>query len=497
MIASSSAFRAASHAGKSATRVELSYMNNRLALPYETWSYAHNRDYLCYIQEQLGRAQESIQGAKDLIASPVDPEKNPADAYWTQFPLIRALVKFERWNEILDGKTLKPANDPMGMMMFGAVEVLALVKTDRKPEAREKLRELLAIVDAMKKAQGPQALPPGMPLPSVIRVAEAWVRIAEGDRMGGLALLMAAAEEERIAREALQYPNDPPFDPWPVIRLVGDVFAEGGDHRSAVEAYAIGLGQEPNDAWCLAGLAKSWSALGDRQKAREYAGQLLAVWSGADKGLKPMETILALKLDAKPTTKTFKPERKYMPADLNHFGPSNWAPFAAPKLEVTGVDGRTVKLEDFRGKNVVLVLYISDKCLHCVEQLGAINAKFAEFQSADTVVLACSSDSPEKNKANQLSTFQLTLLSDKNHENARRFASYDDFENMELHSTILLDREGRVRWKRTGGDPFMKIDYLLTEIGRWGGSSAQASLGATSTQRPFAEWISANFVSRF
>jgi hypothetical protein len=39
---------------------------------------------------------------------------------------------------------------------------------------------------------------------------------------------------------------------------------------------------------------------------------------------------------------------------------------------------------------------------------------------------------------------------------------------MELHSTILIDREGRVRWKRTGGDPFMKVDYLLAEITRWG-----------------------------
>ncbi len=81
-----------------------------------------------------------------------------------------------------------------------------------------------------------------------------------------------------------------------------------------------------------------------------------------------------------------------------------------------------------------------------------------------------SSDSPEKNRSNDLSTFKLKLVSDKDHENARRFASYDDFEDMELHSTILIDREGRVRRKRTGGTPFMKIDYLLGEINRWGGT---------------------------
>jgi peroxiredoxin len=103
-----------------------------------------------------------------------------------------------------------------------------------------------------------------------------------------------------------------------------------------------------------------------------------------------------------------------------------------------------------------------------MEQLALINEKFNAFSLLDTVVLAVSSDSPEKNRDKATDTFKLTLLSDKNHENARRFASYDDFEDMELHSTILIDREGRVRWKRTGGDPFMKVDYLLAEITRWG-----------------------------
>ncbi|WP_309711516.1 hypothetical protein, partial [Armatimonas sp.] len=32
----------------SATRTELRYMNDRLALPFETWNYPHNRNYLCY-----------------------------------------------------------------------------------------------------------------------------------------------------------------------------------------------------------------------------------------------------------------------------------------------------------------------------------------------------------------------------------------------------------------------------------------------------------------
>ena len=57
----------------SATRVELRHMNDRLAFPFENWNYPHNRDYLCYIQEQLGRFEASLQGSLDILRSPKDP----------------------------------------------------------------------------------------------------------------------------------------------------------------------------------------------------------------------------------------------------------------------------------------------------------------------------------------------------------------------------------------------------------------------------------------
>lgn len=452
----------------SSTRMELKYMNQRLALPWETWNYAHNRDYLCYIQEQLGRANDSIQGAKDLINAPKDPEWPAEAGYWAQMPLMRALVKFERWEEILDGSTLQKSADPFMNTFQMPLEVIALAKTNRLPEAQDRLKKFQTALAFMNKMSPPPTDEEAMPDPSIFKVAEAYVRFAEGNRAEGIGLLRVAADAERKARADGLYSNDPPMDPWPVLRLLGDALAEDGDHAGAIRAYNEALHQEPNDAWCLAGLAKSWVAQGRRDIAQDFAGRFLAVWSQADPGLKLMQEVIALGLDAKPTPVTLRPERTYNPRKLDGIGPSNWAPFAAPSLSATGVDGKPVRLEDYRGKNVLLVFYLSDQCVHCVEQLTAINAKFDKFHAADTVVLAISSDSPEKNRSNQLSGFNLNLISDENHENARRFASYDDFEDMELHSTILIDREGRVRWKRTGGDPFMKIDYLLAELKRWG-----------------------------
>ncbi|MCW5937841.1 MAG: redoxin domain-containing protein [Fimbriimonadaceae bacterium] len=459
----------------SATRVELRYMNDRFALPYETWNYQHNRDYLCYIQEQLGRAEDSLRGARDLVNAPQDPDVNPGETWWTQLPLMRALVKFERWDEILDPKTWRTSSSTDFELFRSAAEALALVSKGDKTGAREKLRgvrESMAKMLAEETARDPSRAEQlkaefEQRQPALIRVAEARLKMLEGDRLGGLSILMGAAEDELKTREKRAYPNDPAMDAWPLTRILGDAFAERGDHRAAIDAYEKGLAQEPNDGWCLAGLAKSWSALGEREKARGFAGQMMAVWSGADKGIRAMDEVAALDLGARPTPKTLRPERTYVPSDLDKLGPSNWRPFPAPRLEGLDPEGRPVRLEEFRGKNVLLVFYLSDQCVHCIEQLAAINGRMAEFEANDTVVLACSGDAPEKNKMNQLASFQIKLVSDTGHDNARRFSSYDDFEDIELHSTILIDKDGRVRWKRTGGDPFTKLDYLLAEIKRW------------------------------
>lgn len=105
-----------------------------------------------------------------------------------------------------------------------------------------------------------------------------------------------------------------------------------------------------------------------------------------------------------------------------------------------------------------------------MEQLRAIDERAAEWKEANTVVLAVSAATPAQNRASlKLGKLNARLLSDsKDHVAARRFASYDDFEEMELHSTILIDAAGRVRWKKTGGDPFAATTFLLAEIARFG-----------------------------
>jgi peroxiredoxin len=103
-----------------------------------------------------------------------------------------------------------------------------------------------------------------------------------------------------------------------------------------------------------------------------------------------------------------------------------------------------------------------------VKQLHDIGNKKDDWHRLDTVLLAVSSQTPAKNAEGLKSFGELPfrLLSDDNHVNARRFHAYDDFEDIELHSTILIDKKGRVYWARFGGDPFDDMAFLIKQTER-------------------------------
>jgi peroxiredoxin len=476
-------WREAARSMDAATRVELRYMNERMALPYETWNYAHNRNYLCYIQEQLGTYGASLQGARDLLAAPRDPENNKDDHHGAfdqgMIALVRNLVKFERWDDILaasNSPAAIPWRDlPSDKTARAFAETMAYIGKTNLVSARERLKDFkksLGKGDDEVSSEGAWAIP--------IKVAQGQLRAAEGDILEATRFLTEAAALEKTARDDGNYGDDPPRIPWPANRVLGDVYLKWGENRLAVEAYEKSLAQERNDAFALSGLAQAYFALGERNKAEKCCGRLLYEWSGADPGLKWMKAVEGLGLKAAPLADTIVPERAYSAEELARFGPNNWEPYAAPELNVLDTNGARVTLKDFKGSNILLVFYLGDECAHCVEQLTAINARAADWAEANTVVLGVSSASPEKNKASaKLGKLAMHLLSDHGHENARRFASYDDFEEIELHSTILIDTAGRVHWKRTGGEPFSDMDFLLKSVKQMNQKSANLTAAAS------------------
>jgi len=446
-----------------ATRAEKQYMKDRMTFPFNNWNYGHNRNYLSYIQEQLGMAQAAIFGARQLIDAPTDPEANNDGPFTSRSyginALARALLKFEHWDELLDAKSV-PWRDIYGDKVNRAYfEARAYLAKGDREQAEKKIEAHAALKKELEKASGPivQMYP--------IQAEELRGRLAieRGDALEGLGLLAGAAQKEFDFQK--QY-ADPPFYPESVYNGLGEAYLKLQSPALAAQAFEKALELTRNDLFALSGLVRAYAAMGEKAKAEDAMGRLLFVSADADAGVAVLSRarqtgITGVARDASPG-----PQRNYLRTSLERFGPNRWEPYAAPALAVKDAAGKPVTLEQFRGRNVMLIFYLGEECPHCMRQLHAIADKKDAWSRLDTEVLAVSSASPARNAEARKAFGDLPfqLLSDDRFENARRFHSYDDFEEMELHSTILIDKSGGVYWARTGGEPFGDMEFLEKQL---------------------------------
>ena len=161
---------------------------------------------------------------------------------------------------------------------------------------------------------------------------------------------------------------------------------------------------------------------------------------------------------------------------LDDLGPFRWQPQVAADWSLPADGGRTVSLKQFRGKPVVVIFYLGYGCLHCVEQLQAFAPKAEAFRKAGIELVAISSDSQQDlvksiEKYGKDGGFPFPLAADPKFEIFKKYRCFDDFENLTLHGTFLIDGDGLVRWQDISYDPFMDADFLLSEAQRLLGQS--------------------------
>ncbi len=447
-----------------ATRVEKQYMKTSLTFPFNNWNYGHNRNYLSYIQEQLGMADAAVFGARQLIDAPLDPSDNSDKPYSSHSrgmaAISRALVKFERWDDLLNPKTIPWRDlyeDKVNKAYFEARGWLGkgdLEKAGKSITDHAALKKDLDKNKDVEQTYGIQA-----------QELKGRLALARGETIVGLGMLADAAEQEFQMQK--QY-ADPPFYPQSLYNSLGEAYLDAKSPVLAAQAFEKALSLTRNDIFALSGLVRAYAALGEKGKAEDAMAHLLFVASNADAGLKILERAKATGIAAAPRDASPAPQRNYARVPLDRYGPPKWEPYDAPALEAGDASGKRVTLQDYRGKNVLLVFYLGPECPHCLRQLHEIGKNKDEWERLNTTVLAVSSASSEKNSQalKQFGELPAHLLSDPDHANARRFHSYDDFEEIELHSTILIDKKGRVYWARFGGDPFGDMAFLVKQVER-------------------------------
>lgn len=447
-----------------ATRVEKRNMRERMTFPFNHWNYGHNRAYLAYIQEQMGMAEAAISGARQLIDAPLDPIANADSPYSTHSQgitaMVRALVKFERWKELLDPKSIPWREIYMDRMNSAYAETrarLGLGDTDQAERAYERHSKL---AEELEKNAGWKRVHEIQSLELRGRLA-----LANGKPLDGLTLLGQAAERQfQMQKED----NDPPKYPELLYNALGREYLARKSPALAVESFRKSLTLVRSDIFALAGLVEAHHALGQSKEAEAAMAQLLFTSANADPNLSLLAKARATGVTAAAADASPRKQRNYSQTALEQFGPAAWEPFPAPKLAATSAEGKPATLDEFKGKNVILVFYLGRECLHCMNQLKTLQSKSETWQSENAVVVAVSPNRPEETReaAQSARLDSIRFLADPARENARAFLAYDDFEEMEIHATILVDRRGRVHWASMGGEPFDKMDFLEKQLKR-------------------------------
>jgi peroxiredoxin len=140
---------------------------------------------------------------------------------------------------------------------------------------------------------------------------------------------------------------------------------------------------------------------------------------------------------------------------------------AAPAWSLSDASGKTVALNQYKGRPVVLVFYEGSSCIRCAGQLNSFARKAREFSDSGIALVAIGTDTPEELKKTQEDSqtdgaVPFPLLSDSKLE---AFQAYHcvDFENQPMHGVFLIDAQGRLRSQRISDKPFNDTALVLKE----------------------------------
>lgn len=120
-------------------------------------------------------------------------------------------------------------------------------------------------------------------------------------------------------------------------------------------------------------------------------------------------------------------------------------------FSLKNTDGNTVKLSDFKGKNIILYFYPKDNTPGCTAEACSIRDIFNEYKNKGIIVLGISKDN-QKSHRSFIDNYKLpfTLLCDITGEVCKKYDSWGkkklygkEYEGV-LRKTFLIDKKGKI-----------------------------------------------------
>ena len=123
----------------------------------------------------------------------------------------------------------------------------------------------------------------------------------------------------------------------------------------------------------------------------------------------------------------------------------------APDFSLPSSNGQSVRLSDYRGKNVVLYFYPKDDTPGCTKEACTFRDNLPKFGAMDAVVLGVSKDSPDSH-SDFIKKYGLnfTLLSDEDLKVNNLYHTWVEKENYGRkywgteRSTFVIGKDGKI-----------------------------------------------------
>ncbi|MFP6676723.1 MAG: redoxin domain-containing protein, partial [Pirellulaceae bacterium] len=456
---------------EASARVDHAHMMRDRVLPDQIHNFAHNNEWLIRNLIFIGRASDAVDLAKNMTELPQHPKYNHlgrggCSASYGRTRLFQVLQTFELWDltiELCDTPYLEATDIPreqakrlraLGRAYFrsgdkasgnAAIEELnqmSAAETKKRDKAIAKAVEALTEKDEKKRKAAEAKIKKDKTRAFATTIREfdqaggeltGWLAVAEGDFKTAL---------EKLKKARVSGP-----------RLAAIHIAAGENDKASAELTKF-VARHSNEVVPLAQATHLYAKIGKKDEARKQFDNLRKLSAEIDLET-PVFQCLAELAKEWGFEKDWRVENKVandvgQRPELDALGPFRWTPLPAPDWSLRGSDGKSIRLNDYEGKPVVVIFFLGYGCLHCAEQLQAFAPKMEAFKEAGIEVIAISSDDDEglrKSVENYDGPVPIPLVADPDLAVFRSYRAHDDFEEMPLHGTFLIDAQGMVRWQ--------------------------------------------------
>jgi tetratricopeptide (TPR) repeat protein len=221
---------------------------------YANGHHGHNVHFLASSYAFQGRYDKAMDNARELLAIAETPrEQGQVDNFRTAFrqgwfAALVTLVHGEKWDQILDGKTLPVYNKPREQAWRAYAVGLAHAAKGDTRSVRSDARSMSEAMRNLRKKTG--QTPP--PLIAARKELDGHIAAAGREYDRAIRLLQQALDLER----ALRY-NEPPSYPRPVALALGRTALAAGKLSIAQSAFRLALDQYPEGVAARTGLAEA------------------------------------------------------------------------------------------------------------------------------------------------------------------------------------------------------------------------------------------------